>query len=100
MLHQTYKRKYSDIEIKMNEGAGPFLIEMLQDLRRTEYVRHVDFEYYFQTLHVALNEEPTGKQSALAGCYVGRYYTRCASLPSPWLPHATAWALSRRSRLR
>ena len=60
MLHQTYKRKYSDIEIKMNEGAGPFLIEMLQDLRRTEYVRHVDFEYCIQNLHVPLHEDIAG----------------------------------------
>ena len=55
--HQTYKQKYSDIEIKMNEGAGQLLIEMLQDPRRTEYIRQVDFEYCFETLRVPLNED-------------------------------------------
>ena len=44
----------------MNEGAGRLLKETLQDPRRIEYVRRVDFvdfEYCFQTLHVPLNED-------------------------------------------
>ena len=120
--HEAYKKKYRDIQINENEGAGPLLTEVVRNPLCAEYTRHANFEYCTEDVRVPLNEGATEEQNTLTRCYVGRCCTRCAlfchyqpprnstnmrsitcgegGTASPWLSHATAWALSKRSRLR
>ena len=120
--HEAYKKKYRDIQVNKKEGAGLFLTEVVRNPRCAEYVRHADFEKCCEDVRVPLNDGDTEDQNTLTGRYVGRYCTRYASfyhhqtprastnmrsitygegrMTSPWLSHATARAVSRRSRLR
>ena len=59
MQHEAYKQNYREIQIKMHEGAGPLLIEVVRNPRCTHYIRNIDFEYCFENLRVPLTEDIT-----------------------------------------
>ena len=59
MQHEAYEQKYREIQIGMDEGAGPLLIEVVRNPRCIPYIRDIDFEYCFDNIRVPLTEDIT-----------------------------------------
>ena len=55
--HKIYKKHYQHIQTKKNEGAGPFLTEVIRNPRCAEYIQHADFENCCKDVRVPLNED-------------------------------------------
>ena len=55
--HEAYKEQYRDIKLNKQEGAGPLLLEVIQNPRCGEYIQHADFENCIEDARVPLDED-------------------------------------------